>query len=264
MSGLVESSRPQSLLVSPESSGSRLSRGMHGLGQKDRLAPTTRQSLAVYPAACFAPSFSARLMYLTTVGLCWTCLFGGCRSLIMFALNSRGEILWVVFERGVWRHHTSIDIQNRFPKFASDTDTGYHSSRRLHVCMPHTSQVKSEMTWSLILQSMIALRKTARLLHLFGSDMAECPFNYGKHSVWYSSPELISCHFSWLKFNQSLKKAMRAHAQPGLLLILLSFVVVVVLPSPCFSTPKQQSLVIVVEWTWVCRNPPRPKIEATT
>ena len=64
----------------------------------------------------------------------------------MFDLDSRGEILWVVFERGVWRHHTSIDIQNRFPKFASDTDTGYHSSRRLHVCMPHTSQVKSEMT----------------------------------------------------------------------------------------------------------------------
>ena len=45
--------------MSPESGESRLSRGVRGLGKKDRLAPTTRQSLAVYPAARFEPSFSA-------------------------------------------------------------------------------------------------------------------------------------------------------------------------------------------------------------
>jgi len=82
VSGLVESSRPQSLLVSPESSGSRLSRGMHGLRQKNRLAPTTRQSLAVNPAACFGPSFSAWLVYLA-VCLCWTCVFVGRRSCLI-------------------------------------------------------------------------------------------------------------------------------------------------------------------------------------
>ena len=58
------------------------------IGWKQHLAPTTRQSLAVYRAACFEPSFSAWLMYLT-VGLCWTCVFGGCRSCLIQIVEER-------------------------------------------------------------------------------------------------------------------------------------------------------------------------------
>ena len=63
ISGLVESSRPQSWVA-----GAGCHEGCTVSGRKT----VARQSLAVDPAACFEPSFS-----------CWTCVFGGCRSCLI-------------------------------------------------------------------------------------------------------------------------------------------------------------------------------------
>ena len=60
-----------SSLVSPESSRSGLSRGMHALGKKDSLAPTMRQSLAVYRLPVLRhPSVNEECVCLWTICIC--------------------------------------------------------------------------------------------------------------------------------------------------------------------------------------------------